>query len=393
MGIIKYLAADRRIRSALSAFTGEADRVLELAIAIQQIPSPTFHEAQRAAFVEDKFRRLGLADVGQDELNNVYARYRGEGVEGPVVVSAHTDTVFPSTTDLTVRHKNGLDSEKALIYGPGLADNAMGVAGILALAEMLTRLELRPSRDIWFVANVGEEGLGDLRGMRAVVQRFPSAAVFIVVEGGSFGHVFHQGIGVQRYRIDVSTPGGHSWGDFGSPSAVHVLSQIVADIAHIPRSTEPKTTYNVGVIEGGTTVNTIAAAASGLVDVRSTSATHLKEMVHALERLVDQGNMQPGVHVNMKKIGDRPAGELARGSKAVRLAGEALKVVGWEQVMYMAGSTDANIPLSLGLPAVCIGLATSGNTHRLDEFLDPTFVPQGLSQLLLLALAMAGLEA
>jgi acetylornithine deacetylase/succinyl-diaminopimelate desuccinylase-like protein len=257
---------------------------------------------------------------------------------------------------------------------------------------MFMDAQLRPTTDIWFVANVCEEGLGDLRGMRSVVERFGASATYIVVEGGSFGYVFHQAIGVRRFRLTIKTPGGHSWGDYGSPSAIHILSRIVDRIDRLRLPKQPKTTVNVGTIEGGTTVNTIAAQASCLVDMRSIDPAALLRLVDRVNQIARECSEDGDVSMNMTQIGNRPAGALPENAAIVTWAANALKLVGCQEVHFMAGSTDANIPISQGIPAVCVGLANSGNTHRLDEFLDPENLPRGLKQLLLLALAAAGIE-
>jgi acetylornithine deacetylase/succinyl-diaminopimelate desuccinylase-like protein len=364
-----------------------AGRTLDLAIAIQQIPSPTFGEAERAAFVERKFRELALTDVSQDAMHNVFARLPGRSGEPPIVISAHTDTVFAHDVDLTVRYGNGHKPSSTLVSGPGLADNALGVAGILELAAILIDAEIQLAVDVWFVANVCEEGLGDLRGMRALVERFGAKATYLVVEGGSFGHIFHKAIGVRRFRLTIKTPGGHSWGDYGSPNAIHVLSRIIERIDRLQLPEDPKTSVNVGVIEGGTTVNTIAAQANCLVDMRSVEPATLERLVETVEKIAVDCSKANDVSMTMRQIGSRPAGALPADTPLVTWAADALRAVGCQEVHFLAGSTDANIPISMGIASVCIGLANSGNTHRLDEFLDPTNLSQGLSQLLLLTLA------
>lgn len=388
---IQRIAASERVGEALTAFEEGIAEAIDLAIAVQQIPSPTFFEVERAKFVQNCFTELGIADVYRDEMNNVFARRPGVAKASPVIISAHSDTVFPANTDLSVRFENGR-KKKGRIFAPGLADNALGVAGLVLLARTLDRFELRTQSDIWLVANVGEEGLGNLQGMRTVVEKFPEARAYLVVEGGSFGHVFHEAIAVRRFRLEVRTPGGHSWGDFGSPSAVHVLGDLISKISNLPVPPEPKTTYNFGVVEGGTSVNSIAATATGLLDIRSVDPGELDSVVAAVQELVVEAASQSDVEIDLTQIGDRPAGQLPRDAEPVVWAADALRQVGWKNVIFMGGSTDANIPLSMGLPAVCIGLAKSGNTHRLDEYLDPTHLPKGLGQLLLLALAAAGFE-
>ena len=389
MNHIEQLAKRPSVQAALQSFNDKLEQIVALAIAVQQVPAPTFAEAERAAFVQSRFEALGLVDVFQDELHTVHGRYPGtDPRHPPLVISAHTDTVFAAGTDLTTRH------EPPLIYGPGLGDNSTGVAGILWLAQTLGDFGLQPAADCWFVANVGEEGLGDLRGMRAVVDHFGDQATYIVVEGGLFGQIAHQAIGVRRFRIQVKAPGGHSWGSFGNASAVHELGRIITAISHITVPAEPKTTYNVGVIEGGTTINSIAQAAHLLLDLRSEDETELARLVRTVERIVAKANggrngRSDGVTISMELIGNRPAGQIGREATLVQWAEAALRVVGCEEISYIGGSTDANIPLSRGLTAVCIGLTHSGNAHRLDEYINPTHLPQGLGQLLLLTLAAA----
>lgn len=392
MNRVQRIAQDSRVRSALAAFKADVAKTISEAVAIQQIPAPTFEEQERALHIERHFIEVGLSSVEQDAICNVYGRLAGSKESPPVIVSAHSDTVFPVGTDLSLRYENGSESGGKLIYGPGIVDNALGVAGLISVARAMRRFDLRPALDIWFVANVAEEGLGNLKGMRAIVDRFREASSYIVVEGGSYGQIFNKAVGARRFRIEVTSGGGHSWGDFGDPSAIHVLSRIVTAMGSLPVSADPKSTYNIGVIEGGTAVNTIAASASCLVDLRSTDPGLLEGLVKGVEQLVAGANNKDGVRAVMTQIGDRPAGELSSRRQPVCWAVDALRGVGCQQVALIAGSTDANLPLSLGLPAVCIGLANSGNTHRLDEYLDPTHLPEGLGQLLLLTLAASGFE-
>lgn len=373
------------VRAALARYHDRLSAIVEQAIAIQQIAAPTFAETQRAAYIEERFRELGLQDVERDELDNVFGRLPGTLPGAPVVLSAHSDTVFAHEQDLAVSRSDGR------VAGPGIADNSLGVAALLTLAETLGAGELRPRRDVWFVANVREEGLGDLHGMRAVVQRFGAAAAYLVLEGGLFGFICHEGIGVRRLRVTVETPGGHSWGAFGSPSAVHVMGRMIAALDSLPLPEQPKTTYNVGVIEGGTTVNTIARRATMLLDLRSAGERELIALVDAVQTLV-HSFAAPEVNVLLETIGDRPAGRLSENAPLVQEAMAALRAVGQEGIELTAGSTDANIPLSRGYPAVCIGISRAAYTHRPDEFMETAPIPQGVGQALLLLLAAAGVE-
>lgn len=383
MELISRLVQHPTLQSMLDRLPACLPALVDLAITIQQIPAPTFEEKARAQFVQQFFERVGLTEVVQDEIGNVYGCWKGREHADPVLVSAHLDTVFAAATDLTVRR------EGPLVYGPGIGDNSTGVAGLLKLAELLVQLEPRPRRDIWFVANVCEEGLGDLRGMKAVVERFgPNAAAYIILEGGVYGHIFHQAIAVRRYRIELATAGGHSWGNFGNTSAIHVLGRLIAAIDQIQVPQRPRTTYNVGIIEGGTTINTIAAQASLQLDCRSEDNQALADLLQQVQKAV-QSVTRPDIQVTMTPIGDRPAGQIHRYHPLVKHAEIALRQMGCEEIHFSTGSTDANIPLSQGLPAVCIGLAHSHNAHRLDEYLDTTLLPAGVGQLLLLTLAAA----
>jgi tripeptide aminopeptidase len=382
---VATLARRPAVQRTLAALQAETDQIVERAIAIQQIAAPTFAEKERAATIEEELRRIGLADVRRDEMDNVYGRLPGRIPGTPVVISAHSDTVFAAGQELTVTRGDGR------VAGPGIADNSMGVAALLALAETLQTRKLPLRRDIWFVANVGEEGLGDLRGMRAVVDHFGAAAAYLVLEGGLFGFICHEGIGVRRFRVTVEGPGGHSWGAFGTPSAIHVMAQLIAALETLPLPSKPKTTYNVGVIEGGTTVNTIARCATMLLDLRSAGEQQLAQLVAGVEAIVERFRT-PQVKITLDSIGDRPAGRLRKGAPLIREAAAALREVGFEAIEYTAGSTDANIPLSRGYPAVCIGITRAANTHRPDEYMETAPVAKGIGQALLLLLAATGVD-
>ena len=368
------------------------EQVLELALAIQQIPAPTFHEGERAAFVRDRFLAEGLSDVHIDPSGNVVARLPGTGADRCVVVTAHLDTVFPLTTPLNARRQ----AER--IAAPGIGDNSLGVAGLFGLVwgskssgALKISQELQKNGqpghlysclpgDVWLVANVGEEGLGDLRGMKAVLSRFgdlPTA--YIVIEGLSFGWVYHRGLGVRRYLITVQTPGGHSWIDYGRPSAIHELAQLITRLNAIVLPEQPRTTLNVGVIQGGTSVNTIAAEAHLELDLRSEQVESLNRLINQVEELVVSAN-RTDVQVVTHIIGERPAGEISPDHPLVRLAFSCLETQG-VQAKLNIGSTDANIPLSRGLPAIWIGLTTGGGAHTTSEYMLTDPLEQGLAQL------------
>lgn len=394
MGRIDRIAKCSQVQEALASFSTRKEEIVDWIIAVQQIPAPTFSEILRASFIESQFTQLGLVDVRQDSLYNVYGRLPGvqPHAHKPVVISAHSDTVFPAATDLSVHWEN------QRLYGPGVGDNSTGVAGLLAIADTLRRYQLQPKADLWFVSNVGEEGMGDLCGMRAVVNHFGRQAIYIVVEGGLFGQIAHEAVGVRRFRIAVKTAGGHSWGSFGNASAIHELSYLVAAFARMSVPNRPKTTYNVGIVEGGTSVNTIASSASMLLDLRSENAHELERLVNLVADIVNRAQKRAfrrdsSVKIGIEPVGNRPAGSIPRNTPLVSWAEDALRYSGSSTVLYVSGSTDANIPLSLGIPSICIGLTESANSHRLDEYIETTRLPSGLQQLLLLVLAAGDYES
>jgi tripeptide aminopeptidase len=350
------------------------NRVVERAIQIQQIPAPTFQEQKRAEFVRDSFIGEGLSDICIDEAGNVFGRWTGRGTEKPLIVSAHLDTVFPIETNLRV--SRGSD----LIHGPGLGDNSLGVAALFGLFWSLRELKFQPRGDIWFVANVCEEGLGDLRGMKAVVDRFEgNVHAYLVLEGLALGHVYHRAVGVKRYRITARTPGGHSWSDYGQPSAVHELAKLVVELASLNLPAHPRTTMNVGRISGGTSVNVIASEASLDLDLRSEGREALAGLVTTVERLIQKAN-RPGVNVDAQVIGQRPAGEISASHPLVTLAKDSLREVGLDAGL-ISGSTDANVPLSKDYPAIVLGVTTGGSAHTVHEYINTVPISQGVEQL------------
>ncbi|MBO9311519.1 MAG: M20/M25/M40 family metallo-hydrolase [Chloroflexus sp.] len=384
--VVQQWYAHPAVRAAL-ADLADYRPTLATAIEIQQVPAPTFAERPRSVLVSQRMQALGLHDVEIDELGNVYGRRPGIVERPALLISAHLDTVFPADTDLSIRY------EGERVYGPGIGDNSVGVAGLLRLAEIYQRCDLPMQGDIWFVANVGEEGLGDLRGMRAVVERLRTRiGGVIVIEGCDFGSLHHQAIGVRRFRIEARGPGGHSWGNFGTPSAIHVLVRLAARLTELQVPVSPRTTFNIGMISGGTSVNTIAHYASMLLDLRSVSSAVLSDLVSEVYRLVEEATLdQPEVHLQIVKVGDRPSGAIPREHPLVQAAVAAYQMVG-AQISFQQSSTDANIPLSLGIPAICVGLTDGGNAHRTDEYILPTNLGRGMQALLLLSLAANTLD-
>lgn len=360
--------------------TDHSQRLIDLAIEIQQIAAPTFHEQQRAEFVRALFVREGLREVTIDQTGNVYGKFQIAGSQAsssqgkPLIVSAHLDTVFPFEMDLSVRR------EADKVHGIGIGDNSMGVAALLGLVWMLRERLPEGRRDIWLVANTCEEGLGDLRGMKAVVERFGGdVTAYLVLEGMALGHIYHRAVGVKRYKLTVRTKGGHSWSDYGLPSAIHELSKLAVQLTSMELPKEPRTTMNVGRIGGGTSINVIAPEAWLELDLRSEGQVALEKLIASVEKVIRAAN-RPGLSVEAEIIGQRPAGVLNPAHPLIRLAEESIRAVGLEPALT-TGSTDANIPLSKGFPALVLGVTNGGNAHTKDEFIVTEPVGRGLEQL------------
>ncbi len=361
----------------------DIDAIAATCLMVQGIPAPTFDERRRAEWVAQRLRGLRRYEVEIDDAPNVYARLPGAEAGPALMLSAHTDTVFPIETDLASRR------EGQTLHGPGIGDNSMGVAGLLAMAEALAGAP-RPARDLWLVANAAEEGLGDLAGMRAALDRLGDRiGACLVIEGSKHQAwpVTHRALGSRRYRIEARADGGHSWGNFGRSSAVHRLSLLAAEIAGWTVPAQPRCSYNIGVIQGGTSVNTIAERAWLLLDLRSEDPAALAELAQRAEALVARhardARAAGDAEIDLETVGDRPAGELPSGHPLVTAARDALLAEGVpaERIAYRISSTDANIPLARGIPAVCIHLTRGGHAHRLDEWLSLEDLATGMGQL------------
>jgi acetylornithine deacetylase/succinyl-diaminopimelate desuccinylase-like protein len=349
-----------------------SQHTLDLAIQIQQIASPTFAEGPRGEFVRDLFIQEKLKDVSMDSVGNVYARLPGKQKKArALVVSAHLDTVFPPSTNLQIKEEAGK------VFGPGIGDNSVAVASLFGIIHALRERKIELNQDVWFVANVCEEGLGDLRGMRKVVERFGEDVLgYLVLEGLALGHVYHRAIGVKRYRITAKTRGGHSWSDYGQPSAVHELAALVTQLTSIRLPREPRTTMNVGTIHGGTGVNVLASEARCELDLRSEDPATLMKLIHQVEDLLINAGRE-GVKMQAEVIGERPAGQIPAEHDFVKLAVRCVQEQGLEPVLT-AGSTDANIPLSKNIPSVVLGITAGGGAHTLEEYIETEPMEKGL---------------
>jgi len=394
---IAELLRDARIARAFDFIDSSQARFTAELIRICEIPAPPFKERERGRYFAARFAELGLADVHTDSEGNVIGFYRGESEEPLLVMSAHLDTVFPEETDVKVRRVG------SRLCAPGIADDAAGLAALVGLIQTLNSAEIRLRGEIAFVATVGEEGEGDLRGVRHMFNEGRLAgrvSAFVSFDGTTIEFITHQALGSRRYRITFKGPGGHSWGDFGVVNPVHALGRVIARMANYRAPQEPRTTYNIGRIEGGESVNVIPQSASMDVDLRSVSELELSRLEEFLLAVVDRATLDENaaraasgnkLQAELTIIGNRPSGETPRASLLVRTAIEASRAMGVTPILNRA-STDSNIPISLGIPAITIGAGgVSSDSHRLSEWYDPAGREIGYKRALLLALGMSGL--
>jgi acetylornithine deacetylase/succinyl-diaminopimelate desuccinylase-like protein len=371
-----------------------------------RIPAPPFGETARGAWLQDRFRDLGLEDVHSDEVGNVLGVRGSTGskpVKSCIALSAHIDTVFPAGTPLNVRQQG------SRLYGPGVSDNGAGATAMLAIVAALQNArKITHATPILFIGNVGEEGEGDLRGMRHIFShgRWKNSIAFsLVLDGAGCDTIVAEALGSRRFEVIVRGPGGHSWSDFGMPNPILVLARAIQVFSQTPVPTSPKTTFNIGVVRGGTSVNSIPESASMRVDIRSTSMAEMERLEGALrlaieraiteesqasERRTPSQRRSSGLSYEIVPIGNRPAGELdgnARMLKVIRAVDAHLG----NAAQVQRASTDANIPLSLGREAIAIGGGgVGGGAHTLQEWFDCSGRELGLKRILLTLLALAG---
>jgi acetylornithine deacetylase/succinyl-diaminopimelate desuccinylase-like protein len=390
---IAALASDRAVHRAFGWLHLHEPQMRRWQMEFLAIPAPPFGEAERAAWFCERFQELGLVGATVDAEGNAVADLRGDGSDGdgPVVMlSAHLDTVFPAGTDCTPRE----DGVK--ILGPGACDNGSGLAGLLGLAAAMRHAGIMPGCTILFAANVGEEGEGDLRGMRHLFAAKPYAGrirAAIALEGGSEAMVVDRALGSRRLRVTIAGPGGHSWADAGRANPILTLAAALVELGKVKLPARPRTTLNCGVIRGGTSVNSIPESATADLDLRSVSALELDRVelgvLQTLTRVVEAENQRRGeteLTLHVQRIGDRAAGGLAASSAlygSLRAVDRHLGIATEARI----GSTDANLPLSLGVQALAIGAGGTGwGVHTLKEGYDPTGRELALRRVLLLLL-------
>ena len=399
-GTVRRIHAHEAYHRAAAVLDRDYTRFVDDTIALTEIPAPPFKEAARAAAFLTRLQATRLTAVEQDAAGNVLGLRPGSG--GPLlVVSAHLDTVFPEGTDVTVR-RNG-----TRLSAPGIGDNGQGLALLLALIRAMDEGRVATTSDILFAAIVGEEGAGDLRGVRHL---FTSGRYkdrirsFISIDGTGHGTwITNAGIGSLRYRVSFTGPGGHSYGAFGTVNPAHALANAIQKLGAVKVPATPKTTYNVGTLGGGTSVNAIPSDAWMEVDLRSESAGELSRLDAAFRQLIDQAAAEENrarstttgrIVVDLKPIGSRPTGQTPAQSELVRLAMAATRAMGGNPQLG-ANSTDSNFPMSLGIPAITIDTGVSGGrAHSPDEWIDvdrrSSFT--GMARALLLILSIAGLN-
>jgi acetylornithine deacetylase/succinyl-diaminopimelate desuccinylase-like protein len=393
---LESILADPKIVKALGDIKADDARTLAEQKRITAIPSPPFKEKVRAEYYRQRMQELGFKDAAIDAEGNVIALRNGSGGGRPrLVVSAHLDTVFPEGTDVTVQEKDGA------IIAPGIGDDSRGLAAMLSVIKAMNENQVSTVGDIMFVGTVGEEELGNLRGVKALFRDHADIDGFISIDGLGITRVVNQATGSRRYEFTFKGPGGHSFAEFGLPSAIHAMGRAIAKISELQPPSDPKTTFTVGTVSGGTSVNAIAAEAKMAVDMRSNAIDELLKLEARLLELVKEAAADENARwksdrmtVEAKLIGDRPAGIVAMESPIVQAAERAVAAVTRGPKPTFAGSsTDSNIAMSLGIPAVTIGGGgEGGNWHSRNEWYKPVNAWHGPQNALLTILMLTGLD-
>ena len=391
------LQTNPQVRTALDWFAAHHAWIDDEQARLTEIPAPTFQESERAAAVKVLLSAVGL-EVTTDKTGNVIGLLRGSSDKEVVVLSAHLDTVFPPETEVKVHR------EKSRMTAPGISDNGAGLAALVAVARAIHEARIQPQRGILFVANVGEEGEGNLRGMRAVVDAYRDRLkAVIVLDGSSVDHVTTKALASRRVEVVITGPGGHSWSDFGVPNPINALVRGSVRFISTRIPSTPRTTFNLGQIEGGTSVNSIPYEARLKVDLRSEKEDELTRLEGALRECVAAGvrdeletsrdRSKGKLEWKLDSLGERPGGELAANSSLLAALRAADEFVG-NQSRVERASTDANIPLSLGIEAIAIGAGGSGGgAHSLQEWYESDGRETGLKRVLLTLLASSAVTA
>jgi acetylornithine deacetylase/succinyl-diaminopimelate desuccinylase-like protein len=401
---VTRIAAQPEVHAAFTWFRTHQRELTDAQMEVTRIAAPPFGENLRATWLKDQFTELGLTDVHIDDIGNVIGLRPGADLKNTHVLAltAHIDTVFPAGTPMKIRR------EGDRLLGPGISDNAAGIVGLLAIAGALQDADIKTDSPILFVGNVGEEGEGDVRGMRHLFGESPwadSIEYTVVLDGAGTDSIVTQALGSRRFQITMHGPGGHSWSDFGVPNPIVALARAIDTFSNTTVPSDPKTTFNIGVIQGGTSVNSIPEDVTMRVDLRSASSDELAKLEKSLREALDKSvlevsvsrgrkreNSAPTLSYEMKLIGNRPAAELKPNSRILATVQAVDQHLG-NSARLQRASTDANIPLSQGREAVAIGAGgTGGGAHTLHEWYDPASRDLGLKRVLLTTLALSGIQ-
>ena len=397
---VQRIVNHERFKAAQAVVEKDYDRFVNEIIQLTEIEAPPFKEEKRARVYLEMLRDHGLTNVEMDAAGNVMGIRKGAGGGPLVAISAHLDTVFPEGTDVKVK-RNG-----TVLSAPGIGDDTRSLAVLLSMIRAMDAATIETTSDILFVGNVGEEGPGDLRGMKHLFQqgRYKNdIKMFIAMEGGASDRLTNGGVGSKRYRVTFSGPGGHSYGAFGLVNPAYALANAIGRFSRLRVPSTPKTTYSVGVVGGGTSVNSIPFASWMEVDMRSESRPELEKLAQTFMALMreaveeenrSRSTAQGRIAVKMELMGDRPSGETSISSPLIQSVSAAIMAFGMKPSFGMS-STDSNIPISMEIPAVTIGAGgRGGRSHSLDEFIDvdKTSAVKGVTVSLAILLAVAGLR-
>lgn len=389
------LADQAQVRAALDWFSKNLKWIDDEQTTLTEIPAPSFQEEKRATAVKAVLAAEGLT-ITSDKIGNVIGELPGSNEREVVLLAAHLDTVFPPGTEIKVRR------EGQRLVAPGISDNGTGLVGLLAVARAIQAARIKPRRTILFAANVGEEGEGNLRGMRALIDAYRTKLrAVIVLDGSGTDHVTTKALASRRVEVVITGPGGHSWSDFGMPNPINALVRASVRFINTKVPAIPRTTFNLGQIEGGTSVNSIPYEAKLKVDLRSEDQDEITRLESALRDCVAAGvkdeidnsreRSRGKLEWKITQIGSRPGGELAADSALLVALRQADECVG-NQSRVERSSTDANIPLSLGIEAIALGAGgNGGGAHSLQEWYEPAGRETGLKRVLLTLLGVAGL--
>ena len=371
---IKEIANNNKVKKAFKYILDVEEKTNKNLIELTEIEAPPFKEEKRAKEFSERLKLAGIDKVWIDSIGNVIGLLEGSIGNKNIAIDAHLDTVFPEGTDVQVRVKNDT------LFAPGIGDDTRGLAMVLTIAETIVKNEIKPVDNILFIGTVGEEGLGDLRGVRYLFKNNePKIDSWIAIDGGSIGRVNNQALGSYRYEVIFDGPGGHSWGAFGLVNPHHALGAGIKNFvekADIYTGSGPKTSYNVGIISGGTSINSIPFKSSMQIDIRSIDPNRLNDMeeilFNSMNKALDEQNAikrsGPDLKLTINKIGNRPSGKVDESVPLIQKTIAATQYMGIEPRLTI-GSTDSNIPISLGLPAVTIGRGgEGGGAHSLDEW-------------------------